>query len=170
MDDVVLDLKNFDKMTKKMQADLQKHYAKVGVLAEKNARIDDNDYITNAGLAAVHEFGVVEQNIPSRSFFRLTQEKRGQDLMAFINDQADNIFKRVMAGQTKYVLGRIASLWSDYIHECFETEGFGTWAQLSETTIENRREKTPKKSAGDFDPKILQDTGQLERSITFEVK
>lgn len=170
MDDVVLNLKLFDKMTKKMQADLQKHYAKVGVLAAKNTRTGEDENLDNAGLAAVHEFGVISQNIPERSFFRLTQEKRGDDMSAFIASQEDNIFKRVMAGETVYVLKRLAAKWNAYIHECFDTEGFGTWAQLSETTIENRRKKTPEKSAGDFNPKILQDTGQLERSITYEVK
>lgn len=170
--DVVLNLKLFDKMTKKMQADLQKHYAKVGVLAAKNTRSEDDEEgnIDNAYLAAIHEFGVVSQGIPERSFFRLTQEKRGDNMQTFIADQENNILKRVMAGQTVYVLSRLAAKWTAYIAECFETEGFGTWAPLSESTIEHRREKTPDKSAADFNPKILQDTGQLERSITYEVK
>lgn len=168
--DVMLDLKNFDKMTKKMQADLQKHYAKVGVLAAKNTRTGEDENLDNAGLAAVHEFGVISQNIPERSFFRLTQEKRGDDMRSFVAEQENNIFKRVAAGETIYVLKRLAAKWVAYINECFETEGFGTWPQLSESTLSNRLEKTPENKQKDFNPKILQDTGQLERSITFEVK
>lgn len=170
MNDVVLNLKKFDQYTKKMKADLAKHYAKVGVLAAKNARSEDDEegYIDNATLASIHEFGSPSQNIPARSFFRLTEEKRSNDMRAFIESQEDNIFKKVLEGKTKYVLARLAAKWSEYIGECFETEGFGTWKPLSSSTLLARLAKTKDKKK--FNPQILQDSGQLERSITYEVK
>ena len=171
MTEIIFSLKNFEKMTKQMQSDLQKHYAKVGVLAAKNARTEDDDNVDNAYLAAIHEYGVVSQNLPARSFFRLTQEKRGEEMAAFIASNESGIMAQVMAGRTIDVLKKLGAKWVSYINECFETEGFGTWAPLSESTIEERRSRTPKaKRKKGFNPKILQDTGQLERSITFEVK
>ena len=181
--EVKLDLKNLDKYTKRMKADLDKHYAKVGVLSAKNNRDNDDDSgMTNAKLAAVHEFGSRDGRIPERSFFRLTYEERGEDMSAFIESNELAILKKVMSGKTKDVYKQLGAKWVSFINECFETEGFGKWAPLSEATLEARLAKTPtglrynKKTdemvqsrAQEFNPKILQDTGQLERSIMYEV-
>ena len=169
MTDVVFNLKNLDRFTKQMKSELDKHYAKIGVLSEGNQRDEDN--FTNADLAAVHEFGSIKRKIPARSFLGLTEQIKGKEMSEFIDSQADNIFKRVMEGKSKIVIGKLAAKWMEYIHECFETEGFGTWVPMSDATYWKRFENASEKvqDSGNFEPKLLQDTGQLERSITYEV-
>ena len=171
--EVKLDLKNLDKYTKRMKADLDKHYAKVGVLSAKNNRDDDDDSgMTNAKLAAVHEFGSRDGRIPERSFLRLTAEKRGDEMSDFIANNEKAIIEKVMKGQTKDIYKQLGAKWVSYINECFETEGFGTWPDLADSTywmkLEQFEESYPD-SKKEFNPKILQDTGQLERSIMYEV-
>lgn len=168
--EIKLDLKNLDKYTKRMKADLDKHYAKVGVLASENNREEDG--MTNARLAAVHEFGSRDGRIPERSFFRLTYEKRRDAMAEFIANNEQAILKKVMAGKTKEIYSLLGALWQEYIAECFDTEGFGTWPDIADSTyfmkLERFDEMYPN-SKKQFNPKILQDTGQLANSIVYEV-
>jgi len=171
--EINLDLKKLDKLTKKIKDDLGKHYVKVGVLSAKNNRDNDDDSgMTNAKLAAVHEFGSRDGRIPERSFLRLTAEKRGDEMSDFIANNEKAIIEKVMKGQTKDIYKQLGAKWVSYINECFETEGFGTWPDLADSTywmkLEQFEESYPD-SKKEFNPKILQDTGQLERSIMYEV-
>lgn len=169
--EIKFDLKNLDKYTTKMKDDIAKHYAKVGVLSSKAQRTGEGEF-NNASLALVHELGSIDAGIPARPFFSLTQQKRGKQMAEFINANAESVFKQVMAGDTKIVLSKLGAKWVELIMECFETEGFGTWPPLSESTIEDRRRRTPKskRKGGSFSPKMLQDTGELKKSITYEVE
>lgn len=171
--EVKLDLKKLDKLTKKIKDDLGKHYAKVGVLSAKNNRDNDDDSgMTNAKLAAVHEFGSRDGRIPERSFLRLTAEMRGDEMSEFIASIEKAIIEKVMKGKTKDVYNQLGAKWQEYIGECFETEGFGTWPEIADSTYWMKRERFDEmypNSKKEFNPKILQDTGQLERSIKYEV-
>ena len=171
--EVKLDLKNLDKYTKRMKADLGKHYAKVGVLSAKNNRDNDDDSgMTNAKLAAVHECGSLDGRIPERSFLRLTAEMRGDEMSDFISSNEKAIIEKVMKGKIKDVYNQLGAKWQEYIGECFETEGFGKWPEIADSTYWMKRERFDEmypNSKKEFNPKILQDTGQLERSIMYEV-
>lgn len=147
---------------------LNSHQGRVGVLSSTVSKGRDvGDPLNNAELAAVHEFGTLAGNIPARSFFRLTETKRADQMSDFIRAQEQNIMRKVISGQTKLVMEKLCAKWLSYIHECFETEGWGTWKQLADATSKAREKKRHKKNQGAA--KILQDTGAMERSITFEV-
>jgi phage gpG-like protein len=167
MEDVRLNIKSLEKFTAQMRKDAAKHEAHIGILAAEQHEDDD---FTTASLAAVHEFGSISQHIPQRSFFALTETMKGKEMQAFMEEQDENIFKKVMSGKSKEVLSKLAAKWNAFIHECFETEGFGTWLPMSDATRAARIRKTPKKKKASASPQLLQDTGALERSITFEVK
>jgi phage gpG-like protein len=157
-----------NKAANEIMRKLNTHEGKVGVLSGTvNKGRQKGDPLNNAELAAVHEFGTLAGNIPARSFFRLTEEKRAYAMNDFIVAQKDNILKKIMAGQTKNVMEKLCAKWLSYIHECFETEGFGSWQKLEKATLDAREKKRKDKSQGGV--KILQDTGAMERSLTFEV-
>lgn len=168
MDDLSKLKLNLNKSVNDIMKKLKSHEGHVGVLSSTvNKERKKGDPLNNAELGAVHEFGSLSGNIPSRSFFRLTEKKRGEAMSDFIAAQRDNILKRVLAGQTKLVMEKLCAKWMAYIHECFETEGFGTWKKLRRATLLARERKRKDKTQGGV--KILQDTGALERSIAFEV-
>jgi len=170
--DAYLDLKNLDKFTKQMKANIEKHYAKVGVLSAKNNRADSESGFGNAKLAAVHEYGSRDGRIPERSIFRLTADKRSEEMSAFIDSKQTQILKDVTRGKIKDVYKMLGAKWMSFLFECFETEGFGTWPEIADSTywmkLERFEEMYPN-SKKQFNPKILQDTGQLANSITYEV-
>ena len=164
MDSVELkiNLKNF---TTKMMRELNKHDAKVGLLADEKHEDDD---FSIAELGAVHEFGSLSGDIPKRSFLRLTSEKKAEEMSAFITENEPAIVEACINGQMKAKLKLIAMKFEEFVHECFETEGWGTWDKLEKATLIARERKRFKEGQGGV--MILQDTGALERSINHEVK
>lgn len=156
---------DLDKWTKEMLRELNKYEAKVGILKDKK-HDKDSDFST-AELGAVHEFGSLSGNIPARSFLRLTEQEKGAEMTAFVKGQEDKIIERVIKKDSKTVLKRLALKWLSFVHECFETEGFGGWEPLDDKTLAARERKRFKDGQGGV--MILQDTGALERSITYEV-
>lgn len=63
------------------------------------------------------------------------------------------------------ILGAVGEAMVTQVLDVFETEGFGEWPELADSTLE-RRMHGPR---GSSNPKILQDTGLLVGSITYEV-
>ena len=157
-----IDLRLF---TDKMKKELHKYEAHIGILSAEQH--EDDDFST-AELGAVHEFGSISGNIPARPFFSKTEEIKGEEMAAFITANEDKIVEAAFRGQMEGIMKKIAAKWMAYIHECFETEGWGTWKKLEPSTLIARERKRFEKGQGGA--KILQDTGALERSITFEVK
>jgi phage gpG-like protein len=137
-----------------------------------SAEQHEEDDFTTASLGAVHEHGSMVNNIPARPFFSLTEKTKAKEMQAFMEENDKNIFKRIMAGESKQVLTELAAKWNEFIHECFDTEGWGTWNPMKPATRAARIRKTPgsKKKKASANPVLLQDSGALERSITFEVK
>jgi phage gpG-like protein len=156
---------NLEKFTDKMRKELTKYEAHIGILSGETH--EDDDFST-ASLGAVHEFGSMSEHIPSRSFFRLTEKAKGEEMMKFIKANEPAIIKACLNGGMEKIMQKIGAKWNAYLHECFETEGWGTWQELSDETLAARERKRSDKTQGGV--KILQDTGALERSITFEVK
>ena len=135
---------------------------RVGVLSAQKHKADD---FTTASLAAVHEFGSLDGHTPERSFFRLTEQIKGKEFQAFIKKNETKILRSILDGSWPKVLKKIAAKWEAYIHECFETEGWGSWEELADSTVAARLRK-----GNDVDMRILQDTGELEKHIVSEVK
>lgn len=154
-----IDLKRLPSLAMAMAA---KHQGRIGILAEEQHK--DSEF-TTAALAAVHEWGSLDGHIPERSFFRLTESKKSKEMAKFVKDNEEKILSAIMERRFLPILEKLAAKWEAYIHECFETEGWGTWEELEDSTLAARMRK-----GNDVDTKILQDTGQLERSIVSEVK
>jgi hypothetical protein len=143
-----------------------KEFVKIGVLGKSQPRSDAGP--SNVELAAKHEFG--EGKVPQRSFLRLTAHNAGGDFQEFVNLSAPGIFKAILENRWHEILDKFGAKWVEFVHNTFESQGFGTWPALSDYTIMQR--KNPKKlklKALRESTKMLQDTGALLRSITHEV-
>lgn len=126
----------------------------VGILGASNGRISEE--LGNAELGAVHEFGVVDKNIPSRSFLRMPviQELPGALKATNKATWQKIILKKGIIG----ALGLLGSYALDVIHLAFETGGFGFWQALKARTIRRKGSSA-----------ILIDTAQMRQAITAEV-
>lgn len=131
-----------------------KMHVKVGVLQSDNAR-EEGEY-GNADIGLVHELGSESANIPPRSFLRMPLEtKRALIVKAASGAKAT---AAIEAKDYKRLFGLIGAAAQGIIWDAFKTGGFGSWPDISDAT------KQAKGSS-----KILVDTSQLERSITYEV-
>ena len=102
----------------------------VGVFADKSARTDGG--LTNAGLAAIHEYGSAEHNLPPRSMLRVPIGEHIKEIMEPIKGKAVlmlksgsllNLYKTIGIAAEKVVLG------------AFETGGYGKWPPLTYKTL-----------------------------------
>lgn len=61
-------------------------YVRVGIFSDEKGGGDDHDgtALTNVELAAIHEFGVEELNIPERSFIRSTVREKTGDYVSIL--------------------------------------------------------------------------------------
>jgi hypothetical protein len=110
----------------------------------------------NAEIGAAHEFGIVDKNLPARSWLRMPIITELPSALSVTNK---DLWHRVII--TKGILGALALLGAyafDVIQLAFDTGGFGHWAALSKRTIAR------KGSAA-----ILIDTAQMRQAITAEV-
>jgi len=165
MDDIK---RGLDEAAQKILNKITTHQARIGILAAtRDKDRKKGDPLNNAELAAVHEFGSLDGRIPSRSFFRLTEKQKGKEFSEWIKSQQKNIFDKINSGKTQEVMAKLGMKWEAYIHECFETEGWGAWKPLSEAYLAEREAKRRDESQGAV--AILQDTGAMERSIISEV-
>ncbi len=143
-------LKGFDRLIKNIKTNL---VARVGIFANKNAREGEN---TNADIGARHEFGVISEGIPRRSFLEdPLKEKRKEFLKDVDKIVKANIDKENGARESLELIGISAEA---IVQEAFETGGFGTWPEL--------RDKTTTAKGSDT---ILIDSSQLRRAITSKV-
>lgn len=164
-DSIKVDYKLDDKQLKNAIEELSaKVSIKVGILGANGSKPIENDKdklgnITMATLGAIHEFGSEKMNIPSRSFLNMPIETHFEgELIKNIGFQKAiqelNITKMNQEAGESAVAA---------ITDAFGSGGFGEWAPLKEETI---RRKTKNGKRGDA---ILIDTGDLSRSITYEV-
>lgn len=130
---------------------------KIGVLANEQR---DDSHFGSVELACVHEFGSLIRGIPQRSFLRQTMINRKDDFKAEIEANKETIGKRIAAGNGDKVLEKMGATWVRYVMETFDNEGPG-WSPLSPKTIANRIKKSNR---------ILQDTGEMKKSITYMVQ
>lgn len=127
----------------------------VGILGGHAARVS-GDTLTNPELGAVHEFGVVDKNIPARSFLRMPVIQQLPEALAKTNL---GLWGRIIAEKGILVaLGLLGAYALDTIQLAFETGGFGLWAPLKAYTIRRKGSSA-----------ILIDTAQMRQSITAEV-
>ena len=155
----------------------EKHKINIGILANE-IRPDGFGAVE---LALVHEFGSFIRHIPQRSFMRKTLNDRKGDFQDDLIDNSEKIMIKIAKGNGEKILQKAGALWVKYVMETFDAEGPG-WQKLADITLLNRRnyqvekEKDSKASPAELlkrtraGSKILQDTGEMKKSITFEVK
>jgi len=167
-------------------------YVKIGVLSNHKSKRGSYGI---AQIASVHEFGGNPRvsdamrrwfyntfnvrlrkdkqtiNIPERSFLRLSMTQKASAFNEYIASSRNEIFKAIVAGRWLHVLGRFGAQWVSYVLEAFDTRGWGFWPALSGLTVSVR--PNPKKLnmlAHMLSAQPLQNSGDLRRAITFEVK
>lgn len=161
--EISIDDKMFDSIINTLQS---KEYVKIGVLGKSPVRSTEGP--SNAELAATHEFG--KDNIPQRSFLRLTAHTAGGEFQSFVDENSENILKAITENRWTNVLEKFGAKWVEFVTDTFENQGYGKWPPLADITL-LRRVNPKKLSLKQLrkTSKMLQDTGALLRSITYEV-
>ena len=165
---------------------------KVGIIGSEASQQAEGTELTNAELGAIHEFGctitVTEKMrnylhsqglhlkkgtmtvvIPTRSFLRIPlMSPEGQkELRRVIADSIGGEIKATdlsnktankILDDTVHLLAETAYL---RVLQAFETGGFGKWAPITEFTAQRRYNAS--------NPPLT-DTGDLRRSISYEIK
>lgn len=152
-----------DRGWKKIAAELRKAaskpYVKVGFIGDSGGAEHKDSDLTVAGIAAKHEYGVPEQNIPERSFIRGTIEANGNEIQGFIDHQNRSVLLQKI--DVKDALGRLGLFMVALIKNRIVKEHIPP--PLAASTI---KEKTRAGKTGDVP---LVDTGQMLNSIRHQV-
>ena len=146
------DFSRLDALVKGLSKNL---YVDIGVLSgEGRASAGEGD-ITIAGIGAVHEFGSLDKKIPQRSFIAMPLQAKSQEIE---NNVGKKIESLIAEDNIEGIYELIGIYGEAVIQEAFETGGFGSWAELKESTIERKGSSA-----------ILIDTGRLRQAITSKV-
>ncbi len=132
---------------------------KVGILG--NSQRDDPSEESNSTIGWRHEFGIPAGSapLPQRSFLRMPLHNYLQkELVSKKVFSQTNINKIVREKSTRSLMEKIGVLGVGVVLKAFDSGGFGTWAPLSQYTLD--RKKTTQ---------ILVETQQLRNSIDYEV-
>lgn len=114
----------------------------------------DHDGITNAALAAIHEFGAPAAGIPERSFLRSTISRENKKYLKLLQNAGKNALAKVPAKKSLEILGEIVV--ADVRKTIDRSIGL---KPLKAATVARKGSSKP-----------LIDTGQLKGSITAVVK
>lgn len=162
---------NLDKLKGLVESLKTKPTVQVGVFSNKTGRRDD---MTNASLAAIHEFGDTRHGLPARSILITPLKDHAKEIMASVKGKAGELADK----------GKVAQLWKltgiaaeKVILQAFSSGGFGKWAHLKGATIlaklhgsmKKRRATLAKVYSGQSGEGILIDTGELRRSFSSRV-
>lgn len=104
--------------------------------------------LTNADIGFLHEFGTGK--IPKRSFLRMPLFLKSEKILKDVKDAG--AFQKLLKGNIRGILSDLGIAAVAAIEQAFDSAGFGSWAS---------------KKSGEGSPLIQ--TGQLRRSITYEV-
>lgn len=139
-----------DRGMKEIMKNLEKLKGKphvvVGILGEAS------DDFNLPKLAALHEFGNPDNNLPARSFLRATHDKHLKANQALLSKLKKKLLKKDPSKILK-VLGEVIS------KQVVEAMNNGIGPELKPATIRRKKSSKP-----------LIDTGHLKASVTFEVR
>lgn len=153
-----------------IQRELKKNLAvRVGILGNKTNRSQTSRPISgspakrtgktsdmsNADIGLVHEKGSKSGNIPRRSFLEMPLALKFND--AF-KAQSQFFFQALSKGTIKQFLKKVGILGENVVQSAFESDGFGRWPKLKQSTIRRKGSSA-----------ILIDSAQLRGSITSDV-
>ncbi|MFS1538068.1 MAG: hypothetical protein ACL7BU_04550 [Candidatus Phlomobacter fragariae] len=153
----MLKSKRLEKVKKQFDQ-LNQLKVEVGVL--KNTRPYKASDISVVEVATIHEFGT--ETIKPRSFLRMPIRDHQK---AIIEKAVKEKYRFLISGEisAKEFLSYIGELAVTWSIEAFDTQGFGTWPDHAEST------KAQLKRKGIIKARLLQDTGALKKSITYQV-
>jgi len=146
-------LKKTRAQAKKMR-DIKKASVDVGVLASKSTGKIYSNGVNVLQVAAIHEFGLGTS--PKRSFLKMPQQVKEKEISQFIKRQ----LKSTLDGKSsiKKGLGLIGVFVTNVSVDAFDSNGFGQWQELEQSTIDAKGSS-----------QTLTDTGTLKNSITHRV-
>lgn len=147
-------LKGLEKFSKTIN-EINKYNAIVGFLGDEKSLRTEGE-ITNPELAAIHHFGSITKNIPSRSPFIGFEMKENTQKIA--NIIADELKKNLKNPNVEQAFQKAGIAGENLIDDAFQTSGFGKWVPI--------KEKTAKRKGND---KTLIDTDQLHKSRVSKV-
>ena len=144
-------LKGFEDLKKNLKTNL---VAKIGIFNDDSQRSDGD--LTNAEIGARHEFGVISEGLPRRSFLRDPIEIKKKELLK----TAEGVIKANIdeEGGIEKIFELIGIAGEAIVQEAFESGGYGTWEDISERTA------TKKGSS-----QILIDSSQLRKAVISKV-
>jgi len=144
-------LKGFEELKRNLKTNL---VAKIGIFSDENQREDGE--LTNAEIGARHEFGVISEGLPRRSFLRDPIELERKELLK----TAEGIIKANIDknGGIEKIFELIGIAGEAIIQGAFETGGFGTWDSLASRTINKKGSS-----------QILIDSSQLRKAVISKV-
>lgn len=185
---------NDDGLKNVISALKQDYFLRVGIIGSKASTTHKKSKLTNAELGTIHEFGSADgKRPPRRSFLEDSLKfklKFNEERLKVLRESLfKNFFVKNAPQQFLTELGAKCLL---IIQEGFDTNGFGLWKPLSMKVFNVKLEKAwknyrrvegqmyngkrpyDKAMLDDYlkeihNPKILTDTGQLRKSISFKV-
>jgi len=145
---------------------------RVGILGMKaKAQHDSESGLTNADIGTFHEFGT--SKMPQRSFLERPLKERLNFNNSEMADMKKVLWKQLFVkGAPEKFLNDLGSKAKDIITAAFETNGFGEWAPLTDTTVNRRASKVRGKAKREEFKhlhNILTDTTALRKSIGWDV-
>lgn len=149
---LTVNLDGLEEIKKKVGASMR---ARVGVLGAHGVR-KNGDGITNAELLLIHMFGSVSRNIPPRDPLLMPIERNRRELIRQLG--SGPMRAAFMRGDYKLMFEILGNAAENFVHEAFDTGGYGMWPPDAPATISAKGSSA-----------ILIDTRQLERSITHDV-
>ncbi len=126
---------------------------KVGILGSTDARPDGT---SNLEIGAKHELGL--EGMKQRSFLRLTYMLKSEDFKKYLEKNREKFLALILGSGIEAALAEMGRFWVEEVQNTFEAEGYGNWPAISQAWAEEKG----------FDT-ILTHTGELKRSITYEV-
>jgi hypothetical protein len=154
-------LKDDDRVWEKLKTDLGRlaegeTCIKVGVVGEAAAE-QHKDGITNAELAAIHEFGAPKAHVPERSFIRSTFDNKRVEYERALQELTCRLFRGELNGAELLVaLDGLGSRIAEDIRKRIESAAI---RPADEAATEEHKERRG------GDQRALVDTGDLLRSI-----
>lgn len=144
--------------------EIRNSYAKVGVLADDSKGGEKRESgLTVAEIAAVQEFGTMDERIPSRPFLRLTFEKLQPELREMGAKLAEKVlFDEIDIKKALDIMG--LKLSTEAKKTIVNQEGIRPNAEST------RRRKEAKRLNEGGEVKALIDTGRLVNAISWVVK
>ena len=146
----------------------EEYTLRVGIMGSKAAAQNHKkSNVTNAELGTFHEFGT--RKMPERSFLFKPLEQELQFTNPEMKELKSAVFKQFFVKNTpKQFFKDLGTKALEVIEAAFNTNGFGEWTPLTEST-ERQFRKARKENNKKNGYQILTDTGKLRRSISMKI-